>query len=46
MKKLLLLLALTPILLLSQTQLDIFTWVNIEFQFDDYAMHNGFGSRN
>jgi len=38
MKKLLLLLALTPMLLLSQgIQLDIFTWVNVEFQFDDYA---------
>ncbi len=38
MKKLLFLLALMPMLLLSQgIQLDIFTWVNVEFQFDDYA---------
>ena len=36
MKKLLLL-ALMPMLLLSQTQLDIFTWVNVEFEFDQYA---------
>ena len=38
MKKLLLLLALLPSFLFSQgIQLDIFTWVNVEFQFDDYA---------
>ena len=37
MKKLLFLLALTPMLLLSQgIQLDIFTWVNVEFEFDQY----------